>query len=510
MNKKRIGAIFMAAMLSISTLSACDFVKGFLGGEKESDVSDESVTSDESATSEEHVHVFGEEWKHNSSVHWHVCECGEKAEITKHSGGSSSCTEKPKCEVCGKEYGKVSGHEYSALKELEDGAMGYECACGEKRTLVDTEKADGTTQEGFLDFVVEVEAGRDPVILQLSDTQLTDVSGAENRCYKYVRETVEATNPDLILLTGDIVYGCFDDDGAILLDLIAFMETLDTPWAPVFGNHDNECWLGVDWQCEQLEAAENCLFEQGELTGNGNYTVGILQENKLLRVFYMMDSNGCARPRVVGDGTNFTENPEQTPGKNLVKKTPGFGEDQVAWFSNSMEEIASVSPTTKFSVAYHIQQSYFTKAYEQYGFTGHLKPNSSSELLYPLNFDTMEDAKEGDIGYLSRTLKGPWDSSFSVYRVMKNAGVDSLFVGHEHCNSASVVFDGVRFQYGQKSSTYDRYNSIDSNGNIVGGYNNAGTELIGGTAFFLSQEDGSIINPYIYLYGDPLQTNPKN
>jgi hypothetical protein len=237
--------------------------------------------------------------------------------------------------------------------------------------------------------------------------------------------------------------------------------------------------------------------------------VGVLQGNNLLRVFYMMDSNGCSQPRIFGDGTNYVSNKEVTPGKNIVKTSAGFGDDQVNWMESSMQLVTKVSSTTKFSVAYHIQQAYFIKAYEQYGYTGHIKEGSSSELKDPLNFDEMEDAKEGDIGYLGRAMKGAWDSTHAVFTRMKRLGVDSLFVGHEHCNSASVVYEGVRFQYSQKSSTYDRYNSLDSRGNIVGGYNNAGTPLIGGTAFYLSQEDGAILNPYIYLYGNPLGNNPQ-
>ena len=503
MKKQRILALLMALSLGVSALSACGGKKN--AGEGASESSSESSSS----TSAAHEHAFSEKWKSNSTSHWHLCECGEKADLAKHTGEAANCTDKPVCTVCGKEFGKATGHTFGELKELDSGVMGYKCACGEEKHLVTVENEDGSTVEGLLDFVVEVEAGRDPVILQLSDPQLTDRAGAENRCYKYIRETVAATNPDLILVTGDLVYGCFDKDGAIFLDLIAFMETLETPWAPVFGNHDNECWLGVDWQCEQLEAAENCLFKQGEVVGNGNYSVGVLQGNKLLRTFYMMDSNGCSRPRCERIGEEFIDNPEVTPGANKVKTSPGFDDSQIAWYSSSIEELKKAEPDVKISFAYHIQQAYFLKAYEQYGFNGQLKEGSSSELKYPLNFDAMEDAKEGDIGYLGRTMKGPWDTSYGVFAQMKKLGADSLFVGHEHCNSASVVFNGVRFQYGQKSSTYDRYNSIDAQGNIVGSYSNAGKELIGGTAFYLSQEDGSIFNPYIYLCGDPLGMNPK-
>lgn len=63
-------------------------------------------------------------------------------------------------------------------------------------------------------------------------------------------------------------------------------------------------------------------------------------------------------------------------------------------------------------------------------------------------------------------MKNAWDTSKNIYNGMKELGVDSIFVGHEHCNSASVVYEGIRFQYGQKSSEYDRYNSVGDDGKI--------------------------------------------
>lgn len=147
------------------------------------------------------------------------------------------------------------------------------------------------------------------------------------------------------------------------------------------------------------------------------------------------------------------------------------------------------------------------EAYGKYGDLG----DGSSLMENPINFDTLEGVEDGDFGYLGRGMKAPWDADYRIITSMKQLGIDSIFCGHEHCNSVSVVYEGIRFQYGQKSSTYDRYNAVDADGNIIGSYGTAGTTpLIGGTAFSLSQTDGAIMNPYIYLCGDPLGTNPKN
>ncbi len=134
------------------------------------------------------------------------------------------------------------------------------------------------------DFIVEVETGREPVVLQLTDPQIIDAGQTrpgrdgvhytdwatdkmDIRCYNYLTETITAVNPDLIILTGDIIYGEFDDNGSALLKFIEFMESFQIPWAPVFGNHDNESKMGADWQCQQFENAEYCLFEQKNLDG---------------------------------------------------------------------------------------------------------------------------------------------------------------------------------------------------------------------------------------------------
>ena len=82
---------------------------------------------------------------------------------------------------------------------------------------------------GIPDFVVEVPAGRDPVVLQLTDTQIIDAAQVrpggntyeslwatdqiEERLFNYLTETVEAADPDFIIITGDLVLGAHDDNG---------------------------------------------------------------------------------------------------------------------------------------------------------------------------------------------------------------------------------------------------------------------------------------------------------
>ncbi|MBE7079373.1 MAG: hypothetical protein E7380_05915 [Clostridiales bacterium] len=377
------------------------------------------------------------------------------------------------------------------------------CACGEEEPPV-KEKTNDEKAIELVDFTVEVETGRDPIVLQLSDPQIIDAGQerypdrlggtldtiwatdtVEENCYQYIRETVQNTNPDLIIITGDIVYGEFDDAGTALTDFIEFMEGFDIPWAPVFGNHDNESTKGADWQCQQFENAKNCLFEQKELTGNGNYSVGIVQDGKLKRVFYMLDSNGCEALSA-----------ESFENGHTVEHV-GFGQDQIDWYTEEITQIKELSKGTKISFAYHIQQKVFADAYAQYGFI------DSGTRDNPINIDRLADKANGDFGYLGRDLQDPWDLHYDIWWGMQDLGVDSVFVGHEHENSASVEYNGVRFQFGQKSSTYDRLNWFNTQtGAVVGSTgkpNSAFIPMVGGTVIPLSKTDGSLKNPYIYL-----------
>lgn len=348
----------------------------------------------------------------------------------------------------------------------------------------------------MIDFIVEVPEGREPVILQLTDMQIIDASqqrtptrlgGAgskqemywdpankDARCYNYLRDIITNTTPDLILITGDLVYGEFDDNGQNFLELIEFMESFGIPWAPVFGNHDNESYMGVDWQCDQLEAAEHCLFLQRDMTGNGNYTVGIRQGNDLTRVFFMLDSNGCGGAKNTNSHT---------------KKSVGFGEDQISWYTNLANNIISMSPKTKLSMVFHVQISVFEDAFGQYGTDGRAK----------VDIDTHSNKFDGDFGYIGEPMKNPWGNEI-LWNNIKTLGFDSIFVGHVHANSASIIYEGIILQYGMKCSTYDRNNYIRSNGEIYLDYvpqNPADKPWLGGTVMKLDH-DGKIIDAHIY------------
>ena len=145
------------------------------------------------------------------------------------------------------------------------------------------------------DFVVKLSTNRRKVrLLQITDTQIIDAqqrrtpdrlrqdeiiawsSDKFNENFgNHLKSLITQANPDLIFITGDMVYGSFDDSGKTFSWLCNFMDSFCVPWASVFGNHDNESQKGVEWQCSMLENTKYGLFKKGSVSGNGNYTVGI-------------------------------------------------------------------------------------------------------------------------------------------------------------------------------------------------------------------------------------------
>ncbi len=344
------------------------------------------------------------------------------------------------------------------------------------------------------DFVVDIPEGRDPVVLQLTDTQLIDATQGsfssgynqiwapdqrEERCFDYLTEVITVANPDFIILTGDMVHGTYDHTGTSFLALIEYMESWQIPWAPVFGNHEAESKKGVDWQCEQLENAKYCLFDQKKLSGNGNYSVALAQGNKINRVFYMMDTNASTEASAESLANGHTPN-----------DYCGIKPDQIAWCREQLTELKKRAPEVKVSFAYHIQPMVFATALSQYGF-------NQNQPQHTINLDTMAGVKEGDFGYIGRNLIGPWDNSNAMFNEMKGLGMDSIFVGHVHYNTASVMYNGVRLHYGVKSSEYDQINAIDLTTGVISAKDHVPegmAPVIGGSIITFSEEDGSLVD----------------
>lgn len=356
---------------------------------------------------------------------------------------------------------------------------------------------EGASVEEICDFVIEAPAGKDVKVLQITDTQFVnydkvshgDVS-ADNlydvyteanfgkNALDYIQKAFDSVKPDFIIMTGDNVFGRFDPDGTAFRALVDKLDSLKTPWAAVYGNHDNESEMGALWQNEQLSNSQYGMFLQGVTDGNGNYTVGIKQNGTVKRVFCMMDTNAC----------ELAHEAEA----NHVTTTTGFTDDQISWFKRTIGAIKEADATVKVSMAYHVPNYAFVQAKEQYADA----EAGVDTYYYTLGLDVA--ANEGDFGSYNvinsdtfATFDYNKDSGEKKYdnetllTIFKNNGVDSVFCGHEHQISTSIVYEGIRWTFGLKTGVYD----IPEKDNL------------GGTAITLNSETGAL--SVSHVYSDP-------
>lgn len=144
--------------------------------------------------------------------------------------------------------------------------------------------------------IIDSEQRRTPDRLRNDEIKAWSPDKFDENFGNHVKSLVSQSRPDMIFITGDMVYGSFDDSGRMFERFCDFMDSLAIPWACVFGNHDNESLKGVEWQCDLLESTKYGIFKRGSVSGNGNYTVGIVIGNEIVRVLHMLDTHGCLSP----------------------------------------------------------------------------------------------------------------------------------------------------------------------------------------------------------------------
>lgn len=358
--------------------------------------------------------------------------------------------------------------------------------------------------EETLDFVMEVEDGRDVVVLQLTDIQIIDSSqkrtegrlpswstewwapeNMQERAFDVMDQIVNRVKPDLIVLSGDNVYGEFDDAGTTLTALIATMENYKIPWTLTYGNHDNETRKGVEWTCEQYANAEHCLFTRDpieDIQGNGNFTIGIKQGDKLSEVVWLLDSNGHT---------------DSDPDQNMYSHV-GLFEEQEQWFEDTCLKLqqfnAGVMP--KSIGFFHHPMRAIGDGMQKYGYVSPKNDFYTEDGDYgQFKQFAIPENENGDSGCMNYDC-GFIDSDYSFHKLLKKYNCEGWFFGHVHENNTSVTHEGVRYTFGLKCAYYDTYaNPTGREGGLAKSV--IGRDEIGGTKILLG-ENGLRVNLEYY------------
>lgn len=298
----------------------------------------------------------------------------------------------------------------------------------------------GDTYDASAVQTIEKTPGEAFKILQLTDIQIgfpSQLAEAKDR----IKEAVDKSQPDLIVLTGDNIEGPLV--GVMLKPLASYIDSFGIPWAPVYGNHDGEFGFDLNWQGDLYESYEHCLFQKGPVTlsGVGNYAVNLTENGKIVYSLILLDS---------GSGRTY---PDGKWDYDYIK------EDQIHWYEWNIRGVSNAAYGTFDPAAgkvvpsmcfFHIPLPEYATAMQGYvDSDGKGKPQA-----------------EGAIGENRENVCCPPVNSGFFARAKALGSTTAFVAGHDHVNSSVLQYEGITLAYGLKA-TRGNYHDNDMLGSSV-------------------------------------------
>lgn len=326
-------------------------------------------------------------------------------------------------------------------------------------------------------MILQKKPGQDFVLLNLSDPQIsTENLREKNKHYTTmcgtIHELIKQVQPDLITISGDLTYGGSDEVYEFYAD---FMDSLNIPWAFVWGNHDNQAGKEATRKAEAIfENHPLCLFEKGdEQYGSGNYILEIREGGRPVEAIFMMDTHDR---EPYGDQSAWG------------KLQP----EQIEWYRARVAELKAKGFPESMLIT-HIPIYAYRDAYKA-AFRNPLAPGGRLPVGRSYGKTVWNEGYEDSFGV-------NWENicSYEAEDGMMDALVEMnhtkhVLAGHDHINNSSICYRGVRLTYALKTGT--------------GCY--ANWRLNGGTVYRIG-ENGvcdlyhEYIDPHFYMPAEEIQ-----
>lgn len=262
-------------------------------------------------------------------------------------------------------------------------------------------------------------------IAQFTDTHYIHGDARSDTAIKNIRHVMEAEQPDLVLLTGDIIYGKpAEQSYRDVLDAIA---AYGVPFGVVFGNHDDE--QGLD-RAALLRIAQtyptNVTRTEPGIHGFSNYVLTLARHDgtDTAAVIYAIDSNAYSQI-------------EGVKGYDYVRS------DQVEWYRRTSRSLTAANGGTP------------RPAYAFF------------HIPLPEYSEAVADDEAPFIGTRKERVCAPALNS-GLFAAMKECGdVRATFVGHDHSNDYAVLWHGILLAYGRFSGGNTVYNDLPNGARLI-------------------------------------------
>jgi len=246
----------------------------------------------------------------------------------------------------------------------------------------------------------------------------------DGRTAELVERIIAEEKPDLIVLTGDMIWSHgVPDPKASFRRAIAPVVASGLPWAAVFGNHDAEAGVTREELLEIQQEYETCLSVAGpaDIHGTGNYvlTVRGADSSSEAAALYFFDS-GIHAPDPIG----------------------GYGwvhHDQIHWYTLQSRQLA-----------------------ERAG--GPLPALAFFHIPFP-EYDEVWDAGLAT-GTKEEKVECPKVNTGLFGAMVQMGDVMGTFVGHDHDNDYCGTLHGIRLCYGRVTG-FNCYGNLQRGARVI-------------------------------------------
>ena len=277
-----------------------------------------------------------------------------------------------------------------------------------------------------------------------------------------VAAMVKAEQPDLVIITGDIVFpvpysaGTFNNLSSAKV-FAALMEQLGVYWTLGFGNHDTESYSYYDREYisefYSSDEFEHCLFMPGpdDVDGYGNQIINVKNSDGIItQSLYVFDSHSYTDGDYLG----------------IFWKYDNIHENQVQWYKDNviayneqnnalLKEMGKKADSDIKSAAFfHIPLTEQRDAWYEYRDAGY-QDTENVKLHYGVA------GEGGNVVFCGMHE----DNLFET--MLELGSTKAIFCGHDHDNNFSIDYKGIRFTYGM-SIDYLAYTDIYKRGSQRG------------------------------------------
>lgn len=262
-------------------------------------------------------------------------------------------------------------------------------------------------------------------IVQLTDVHNVYQDARSQVALQRIREVLTSEKPDLVIITGDVIYGKPAEEG--FREVLSLISDFKIPFGITFGNHDDEQGMTRKQLLDIASSYEYNLTSTAEgISGFSNYILTVKSNDsaKDAAILYCMDSNSYSTI-------------EGVKGYGFIKF------DQISWYrenSNKFTEANGGKPVQSFAF-FHIPLPEYSYA--------------------------VEDQNAVMVGTRMEQACSPKLNSGMFAAMKENGDVKGIFVGHDHDNDYAVYWNNILLAYGRYSGGNTVYNHLSNGARVI-------------------------------------------